>query len=809
VVGVSPIVADRHGPLFGRFELKQRLRQTLADVKDGEGRLVLLEGEAGVGRTTLLRAAVQDALAQGFQVLEGRALPSDLPQPFALIQDLVRAARADRSARAASPSGSVLPLFLAPVEIDGEAGPEPSLPTERRESIAADRLLSRLTGPPERVEESRIHLLDQISEYFLGLARQAPLLLAVDDVHFADESSVEFLRGFATSIARSRVAILAASATEEGPDAEASVAIEPLLKVPGVTRLVVRRMTEPELAEFTRWLLRGRDPGRDAVMRWYTQTDGNPLFAEHLIRGSVGVVGSMPEEPTNTTQDLDEVLREHVRTLSDEDRRVLVYGSVLGKEFDFRALKEASQQDEESLSESLDRLVHLGLVREKGGEVYEFVRERARAEAYAQLTETRRRILHRKVAQALAARGGRSPTDVYELARQFYLGRDDEKAVEYNRRAAELATRAYAYDTAVVHLERALECARRVGARDPVVELHVLVDLGRVLEELGDFKRSDEVLADAVARARQSPEDPLDLALAILWHARTRVDLGEYTSARELGEEALRLFERLENRQGMLGAHRWLGVAFWRLADLERAEEHQRAELTIAETIGDPWERGHALIDLANTFTSQGASRTAEALELYDTAARLFATTSDHAAQSRVLMNRSLLYHHAGRMQEAMADLTLAIEAAERSRARVWIGYCRLNEAQFRAELHDPAGARVAIERTAQLLEPLGDRLAMQQITMIRGMIEEEEGALDRAEATYRDALQQAEALSLGGERSEMFYRLARLSHRRGAEDVARQHLRSAHDARVLELRGELATQIEDLERELAGAPSG
>ena len=800
-------VSGRAKPLFGRAEVREGIHRHLEAAKSGAGSCVLLVGEGGVGKTTILRTIVGDARERGFQVLEAAALPADPPQPFAVIQELVRSLRnSPPTAETPNPATASLPLLLAPIEQDPALMGRPvSYFDARGGSDPEDRLLALLAGPAERIDESRIELHDRVSTFLSDLAVRTPLLLAVDDLQFADESSFQFLREFVRMIPDRRIVVLATSMPASEAPTRTAALLSALAETPGVVRIPVRALAENELPDYVRWLMGGHEPSRDAVVRWFTQTEGNPLFVEQLVRGSMGFGPAPPAARAEAgIRDLEEVLRERVRTLSESDRRVLVYSAVLGKEFDFATLLAAAGVDEEQLAEALDRLVRGGLLREKGGEVYEFVREAVRAEAYAGLTETRRRILHRKAALAIE-QGARDPgAAVFELARQFYLAHDEPKALDYNRRAAQLATSAYAYDAAIVHLQRALECARRLPHRDPGTELRLMIELGRILDEFGDFHRSEEILRDAVTRARTDPAREPDLGLALLWLARDLQNQGFNADARTLAQEAFSIFERRGNQRGILVSHRVLGAASMRLGDFADAERHNREEVLLAEKEGDSWERGHSLIDLANTLITQAPNRTEEAIQLYDAAAEVFLQTKDYAAVARVYMNRSLVFHNVRRMEEAIHDITLAGEAAERSGSRVWMGYCALNEAQLRAEVGQVDRGRAAIARARHLLGPLGDHLAEEQITMIEGIIAHTARRFDEAQERYEAALQIAAELKLKPDTAEMKLRLAALALDRGNREEAQRLLRTAIDDGVQTLRTDLAPILERVQQALA-----
>ncbi len=799
--------SERRGsgpPLIGRDEVVEAAGRLLDRTRDRSGGGLLLVGPGGIGKSRMLRGVVDLAVGREFRVLTGRALPEELPAPFSLVRDLLRTAHPERARPERGGTDIVLPIFLAP------------LPESRSDSRRAEETGRDLGSGPEDLERilaplgvtaieglgaGREEMLGQLGDYFRNLSRDGPLLLAADDLSFADPSSLEFLLRLARDLASSPIALVATVGVGAEVPPAARGAIAAIAAVPTVVQRTLRPFSVEEVTEFARWILGGRRPERTDVLRWHAQTEGNPLFVEQLVGAATGS-GRPASGEASEGKDVREILLGRVRGLSESDRRLLTYAAALGKEFAFSYLAAVVGMAEEHVTEGLDRLVQVGLLREKGGEVYEFVVEGVRATIYAALTETRRRILHRKIGRALAAHGGAS--DV-ELARQFYLGREDDRAIEYNLRAAQLATRAFAFETAVAHLGRALEVERRRPNRDPRVEIRLLTEEGRLLDELGSLYRSEETLLEAVDRARARPGLDLELGRALLGLAQTRYDRSEYGSAETLANEAMALLEKVGSPRDLMAAHRVLGVVFWRRGDLPPAEAHQRAALEIAEREGTALEQGHALVDVANTMVPLGEARFEPALELYGRAADLFGTVEDHGARARVLMNQAVLEYGADRTDAAFRTIEVAIAAADRSRSPIWIGYCHLNLAQWHAELGRPERARPALERAVQALGPIGDRLGEQQIAMTRGLVAEAEGTLNDAETHYLDALARAREMRLGPEVSEMLFRLAGLSRRRGDLEEARDRLRDAEASGLLEHRPDFAARHATLAKALEG----
>ncbi|HTW40539.1 MAG TPA: AAA family ATPase [Thermoplasmata archaeon] len=793
-------------PVFGRTDAVAEIERVLERAESGRGEGLLLTGEDGSGKSHVLRSVVARARQRGFRVLEGRALPEEIPQPFSLVRDLLRSAEARPRTEGpgVSPDAS-LPMFFTPVGTPTEDGTgaagERAAPAADAEGIR--RLFMPADTPGEWLGASREELFGNLSQYLLDLAAEERLLLAVDDLHFADSSSIEFLARFVTKIGERPVALVATVAAGSRVPERVRGVLDTLVRSAPVRTMPLRPFSSAEVAEFATWLRRGIAPDPADVLRWHAQTEGNPLFVEQLVRSSTGVGVRPAGTAEGGTAGLREILLARVRELDPVEARILTYASLLGKEFELADLVTISETSEERVTESLDRLVGLGLLREKGDGVVEFVTEGVRAGVYAELTETRRRLLHRRIGRTLEANG---PASEFELARQFYLGRDDAKASEYNLRAALTAMRAFAFETAVPYLDRALEAERRRPDRDLSRELHVLNELGRALDELGDLHRSEIVLSESVLLARTRTDLEAELGRALLSLAQTRQDQSEFASAEALAREAFSRLERHGTPREVMTANRILGIVAWRLGKLAEAETQLRIVLDIATREGTPIERGHALVDVANVMLQRDDRGFAQALEYYEQAAELFGSGQDLAARARVLMNRAVLLYSSGRTAEALAGLDLAIEAAERSRSPIWIGYCYLNRAQMEAELGRSVTAKSALERASSLLIPLGDRLAPEQISLAQGLLSEAAQEYDAAESHFEDALRQARALHADPEVAEMLYRLAHVAYSRGNPAVARERLAAARAAGIEKIRGDLIPRVTTLEAALKDA---
>ncbi len=794
-------------PLIGRKEIVEDAAQVIDQAREGRGQGLVLVGAMGTGKSQLLRAITEVAERSRFRVLVGRGRPEELPAPFSLVRDLLGSGGKESLPVSRDSPRSLAALF--PLVPSGELPAAPSSADEGSGHVTAllddfDKILAPLVEQGVGgFERGREELLGRIVEYFLRLSQDRPLLIAVDDLHFADDSSLEFLLRLGLDLRRIRTAVIATSGSDDAVPDRARAGLDNLSHSPAFRTTVLRAFTLAEVTEFIRWIIGGGNPDPRDVLRWYTETEGNPLFIEHLVRSATGYRFSEQDLALLDGQNLPEAVSARIQALGPDERRVLANAAVLGQEFAFADLQAVTELGEERISEGVDRLVQAGFLREKGNETYGIVSETIRVRVYSDLTETHRRILHQKTGAVLEAKGG---TPDSELARHFYLGHDNERAVKYNITAAQSATRDFAFETAATLLARALESERRRPSPSLTTEIRLLTEEGRLLTEAGSPHRSEELLTRAVTLARSHPNHDLELGHALLSLAWARYEMGEYTSAEALASEAWKCLPNAGTTRDVMALHRVSGLSCWRRGNLELATVHLRAALDIAEKEGTPLDRGNALMDVANVNVAVDRQGLQPLLELYSRAAALFAKEENHVALARVLMNRSWAEWEAGETDLSLKDLHLAIDEAERAHSARWIVWCQFNLAQLQVELGQTASARVSLERAVYALRPGEDQSAEQQILMTRGMIEQADHSFEAAEASYHESLELARRLNVPSDIAEVVFRQAELFHDRGDDTQARKLLAESLADDLLGYHPNFASRVAALEK-LVGPP--
>ncbi len=300
-------------PVFGREEILEETDRLLERTQDGAGAGLLLIGPGGIGKTQVLNAVVERAAKRGFTVLTGRALPEELPPAFSLLRELLESERTAGEMAAASWAPPRVVLAGAPAR---EGRTPRTAPSMGRASGAPGGDLDQTLAPTaltvvDGLGTGREEMFARLEQHLLERARDQPMLIAVDDLHFADGSTLEFLRLFAGEFPKRRVAFVATLAESADLPERTRDAVETLSGAPNILSVPVRPLNVVEMEDFIRWILGGRAPDRNDVRRWHAQTDGNPLFVEQLVRTATGYI-THPRPASEGAQGVTEILLDRV-----------------------------------------------------------------------------------------------------------------------------------------------------------------------------------------------------------------------------------------------------------------------------------------------------------------------------------------------------------------------------------------------------------------------------------------------------------------------------------------------------------------
>jgi tetratricopeptide (TPR) repeat protein len=791
-------------PFFGRAEAVDALYRRFEDARAGSGGVTLLVGATGVGKSTLVDELVRNIRARGTPVLFGRAAALDAPPPYTLLRSALESAREE-------PAPSDAPVPGAPGSVSFLIGFAPRLDDTRYASPLRieERLLSALGEADERGESVREPIWTGIAEQFFEFTRRGPTVLVLEDLHRSDEPSLEALEFVARQLQNRPLWIVATARPFDALSESRRARLEAFETATHARRVLLRPFTSEEVALYLRWREPAREFTTEEIARRFSETGGNPLLLEQFDRRiprRTDVRGPAASGETGATPPTV------VPPLSDAEERSLAIASVLGSEFPFGVLLRSGGEDEERLAETVDRLVNLGLLLERPGEALAFADDRVRENVYDGLTESRRRLLHRKVGEALEATGSADISTIYALARHFYLGKVDDKSLQYNRAAAEIAARAFSPEFARTHLERALENHRRLHPDDVDGEAELVLEIAEQVDHLGELKAAEEMLRAHLSRRGVSGKlSPHIRALLELYLAQVLTDEGEWHAAAEETARVLASTDLTNHPLVRIGLHRLRGEALYYEAQYAEALAEHTEELALARATGN--ERATALGRVHRAYVLAMTGHAEDAMTEARDAARTLEQLGDarEAAQAHLFLGVVIgaSPFAAPRFPAALAEFSEAIRLAEKSHDSRRAGWALFNLADILRETGQLDAAAERSARAREILERVGDRFGLVQSMIVQGKIELDRGEYDRAEADLLDAYRLVRELRAPADEVDVVLRLAQLSYARGDKATARRRVSELERQNLATLRPDVVGDFERLKSALRTKEGG
>ena len=425
----------------GRTDTVAALDDALAQVAAGDPRLVLVAGEAGIGKTRMARELADRARADGHRVLWGECVPLQAGElPYAPIVAALRGLEDDEL------EGLVAQL------------------REGRDAAGAQ--------VPAQLFELLLRALGRLAE-------ETTTVFVIEDVHWADAATQDALRFLARNLRRERLLFVVTLRTDE-PDVPAPLRelLAELARSAHGERLDLARLSAADTALQVAAIV-----DTPALAEWvHARAEGNPYFAEELLAARIAGEDALPES-------LRDVLLARMARMDGPPRQLLHVAAAAGRDIDHELLERAAGLDEATLGAALQELVDAHfLVCDPASERYRFRHALAREAVYAQLLPPRRRALHAALAQALDAavpERDRGAAEWAALAQHWEGAHEDEAALHASVAAATAAHDVYAFQAARTHLERArglwsrVEPAARPAGLDEVELLRRLAEAAR------------------------------------------------------------------------------------------------------------------------------------------------------------------------------------------------------------------------------------------------------------------------------------------------------------------------------------------
>lgn len=711
------------GPLVARAAELAPILDAVESVRLGGGRLVLLTGGAGVGKTRLAQEAALEMARRGFLVATGRCYEPEQAVPYyPFLEALARL-------YAAAPPGLRADLphrwpYLAWL-----------LPSEN---------LLRPMSPAG--EDGRQWLLRAVAGFCQAVAEEAPLALLLDDLHWADDASVRLLRHLAHHTSGSRILLLGTYRDGEvHPNFPLNGALLEFDRERLVERVVVEALPPAGTAELMTVLMDGVAPSEDLVALVHTRTAGNAFFiqevvrallergeverqGEHWVRSNAGEIG-VPERARA-------VIRERVARLGQQTQAVLDEASVMGQSFAFDDLHAMGMRNEAEVESAVWEALAAGLIRESSEDRYAFHHVLTQQALYHGLPPRRRRKLHLAAGEALEQLAERTQQKrPAELAWHFLEGAAPERALPYVLQAGDEARAIFAYDEAEKQYRTAANLAR--DAHDVSRQAEALESLGTMYWALGHY---DGALAQLEAAA-ELYECASDLDAV----GRVAGKIGWTHCHRGTGDEGIARLQSLAARleqAGPTGAlvdiYDSLVPLYWRRGDLAQQLAATQRAADAANALGD--ERVRVRGELNHGLVLWNRGRLNEARQVFENAVKRAEETHD---RFRALAWTGNVYAAMGDLDRAKPYLERAVEVTERAAspsfhtsALGWLAEVEFARGEWRAARE--YGERAVTVELGTSSWAAGDaHLVIAELTLAEGKWEEASAHMEEAHVIF------------------------------------------------------------------------
>lgn len=696
-----------------------------AEERSSEPRTMLISGEAGIGKSRLVREACSYARRVGIKILQGNCFETDSSLPYAPLLDLLRAAYGDLTPSAPPSLGSgkqdksvrsaLSDLYYNFSEIqyllddpDGTEGEE----EEHQDAYAPDSAKKRIFAALMRL--------------LLQAAANQPLLVVIEDLHWSDEASLEFLLMLARrSLSANQMVLLLLTYRSDEAQPPLSRFLAALDRERRTVELKLSRLRLGDVDSMVQAIFNLDRPVRtDLLDTIYRLTEGNPFFVEEMLKALVeageiyyadGRWDRRAADRMRIPRSVQVVVQERLDGLSEQAQHVLSLAAVAGRRFDFDLLHHLTGGTEHTLLRLMKELIAAQLVVEESADTFSFRHALTREAVYSNLLARERRSLHRQVGEALEQmRPDMLEAYLGDLGYHFYQAEDWVKALDYGRRAGERALALYSPQAAVEHFTRALEAAERRGTTDSRV-LHArgqanetrgnfdgaCDDFARGIEaahlehdlraewqstlSLGwlwtgrDYSRAGELLDRALELARKL-YDPLALAQTLNrlgnWYAHQARPL----AGRACHEEALALFREVGDRRGLAATLDLLGITCYMSCDVISGVGYYEQAVALMRELGNK----HGLVEALSTMAARGGGYMvtlsvlrpvplSDCLRDIDEALAAAKQVGWRAGEAMTYGYSALLLAVRGEMNRALEDGKHGLELAEEIEHQQWM----------------------------------------------------------------------------------------------------------------------------------------
>jgi predicted ATPase len=702
----------------GRVDEVRKLVGWLESACRGEGRLVTVVGEAGIGKSTLVRQLEPEVRVRAGVMAVGRGAAPVVKTPFGAWADI-----------------------LSAIHEQGIVPP--------RAWRALPRVVPALgDGSPvdDSVQGSPFVLLEEMVDYFRAAASVRPLVLVLEDMQWADRATWDALEFLVAQLDDARILICATIRAEEARDV--ADRRRRLARSRGFAQISLRRLTREELKRWLETVFHQGDIGADlpTFLHWYTE--GNPLLVAQVLRalvddGGVWYAGTRWEwrapEQMQLPPACAQLVGRRIERLSPRAAAIIACAAMLGRSFDEDMLVAAGAGEPGDVVGALDEGVTAAVLirsERRDAREYEFAHATLSDAARLAIPDRDQPAMHRRIARALELR---TPTAVADIALHYHAAGDDREAYRYAMLAADRAASVHAHDEAAACLAVA---QRHAPSADDLAAARI--HHAMVVESAGRFEQAEE-LCDLALDHLSTTGDSARMLPVRRIRERLRARRGQ--PARRTLDACSTLLAEAESMHAdeeAVALHVMIAHAHASLGDADAAERSARRAIRLSAARGD--RRGHADA-LLTLGASLPGTRLEETLDRYREALALFIRLNDKHGLTRCWLATGDAHANAGRLGAAREALEVALDSARQAHAPDLAAVATFALATLDYKAGAFARSREHLDEALRLFTTVRDEANRTGVLLVLGHVAREDRRLADAITAYESAAARAQEL--------------------------------------------------------------
>ncbi len=645
------------GEMVGRKSEIGRISDVINNAADGSTRAVCISGEIGIGKTRLVHEIVKESEDKDITFLDSNLSATTRSIPYYPFREIVRSVFKEKGRKSIAGIPQAFLIELTKI-----------IPELSDELVELDKSVFML---------DKFRLYEGIRRFLELQASISPLIICFDNIHWADDSSLELFNYLVRALKESPVFFFFIYRIEEAKSESFRRVMQSMNRERLFDLIELEALELFEVAQMLS-LMAGISPSPELNTFIYRETGGNPFFIEELMKSmesNDAFISTEIELSFNAEKEIaishliKGVVNRKMGMMSSQSQELLEYAAVIGREFDFTLLREVTGINEGHLFDLMDEILGMRLLKESGGERYCFSEDVIRETIYQQIHKLKSKHYHRIIGEALLSlHADCVDIVVEELAYHYYICNDNDKAIEYGMIAADRATNAYANRDAIEFYSRVLKCLTQSGMEgSDLKEIEILKKRAAILDLVGDNEIAIDDLKEAVRNAQVLGEKKLE-ADCLIDLCRVYFGLSHYDDTIEIAEKALEIYRELNDEQGEMGGLNCIGIANWYLGEFESALKLYQSSLMIA--IKTENKKFEAMILGNKSIILWNMGEYSKALKYYLRSLAITKTLGDIETEARALSNIGLIYSNLGDNVKAKECYERSLELSNEMGAR-------------------------------------------------------------------------------------------------------------------------------------------